>query len=114
MKVLICKASLSDGNICPIKGAMRVGLHYYHYAVKGMPNSIFEENKMFIQKKCTDIETLDNGNIRGIRKDEIQRWMIDIDDIFQFVKEHGSVIIDKCDNIVGDWYRVTIYDDYVE
>ena len=114
MKVLICKASISDDAICPINGAMRVGLHFYHYATKGMPSSIFENGKMFIQKNCTNIETLDNGDIRGIEKREIQRWIMDIDNIFQFVKEHGIVIVDKCDNIVGDWYKVTIYDDYIE
>ena len=114
MKVLICKASISDDAICPINGAMRVGLHFYHYATKGMPSSIFENDKMFIQKNCTNIETIDNGDIRGIEKREIQRWIMDIDNIFQFVKEHGSVIVDKCDNIVGDWYKVTIYDDYIE
>ena len=68
------------------------------------------------KERCTDIEELPSGVLRGILKHTIKVWMIDIDDIHSFIDEEGGEFILSCEEYPnrGKIYTIEIYDDYRE
>ena len=63
----------------------------------------------------TDLETLPNGEWRGKRKDKEKVWVIEIDDIMEFVKKlDEQIILTAPGKFVEDYPCIEIYDDYRE
>jgi len=95
----------------PIDNAVQEPIHYFDYRAGSIVNhSLVWEN---FNNLCRNIIKLPNGNYRGISKNSINMWVAEIDNLNDFVKEHGRIILDACDNEEG-YMSIEIYDDYRE
>lgn len=69
-------------------------------------------------ERCIDIEELPDGcMLRGISKEIEHKWVIEIDDIHEFVDscEHEVILRGKQNYPdYGEMYYIEIYDDYRE
>ena len=113
MLVLIERTSYGLGcNKPPVEGAVEILVTRYDYRVSGIENNPAAwEN--FV-KYSTDIVRMENGSYRGKRREKEKMWIIDIHDIYEFVKVHGCCIVSAPGDFVEEYPRVEIYDDYME
>lgn len=113
MNVLIERTSHGlDCNTPPVEGAVEILVTRYEYRVSGIENNPAAwEN---FAKHSTDIERMEDGSYRGKRREKEKMWLIDIPDIYEFVKVHGACIVFAPGDFVEEYPRVEIYDDYRE
>ena len=113
MLVLIERTSHGLGcNTPPVEGAVEILVTRYDYRVSNIEkNPAAWEN---FAKYSTDIERMEDGRYRGKRREKEKMWMIDIPDIYEFVKVHGDCIVSAPGDFVEEYPRVEIYDDYRE
>ena len=97
----------------PVEGATQIKATRYLYR----RSDYIERNPAAMedfQKLCTDIEKLPNGLYRGksIRPSFI--YVLEIPDIYEYVKEVGECIVSNGPDYVEGYPSVEIYDDYRE
>ena len=111
MNVLIERTSHGLGcNTPPVEGAVEILVTRYDYRVSGIENNPAAwEN---FAKYYTDIERMEDGSYRGKLRQKEKKWMIDIPDIYEFVKVYGDCIVLAPGDFVEEYPRVEIYDDY--
>ena len=72
--------------------------------------------KNWVETTINHIEK--NGRIYGERIEKEELWIIDIDNIYEFINKHGKIIIDESDykieGMPDKLYSIEIYDDYRE
>ena len=113
MKVLIERTSHGLGdNTPPVEGAVEIFVTRYNYRVGDIENNPVAWE--FFTKHSTDIERMEDGSYRGKRREKEKMWLIDIPDIYEFVKVHGDCIVKAPGDFVEEYPRVEIYDDYRE
>lgn len=61
---------------------------------------------------CRDISIVD-GYYVGVRKMATDVWVSEVDDLHEFVRKYGRIILFPPDNEEGLW-KIEIYDDYRE
>ena len=95
------------GDAQPIDNTVQEPIHYFDdIAGSIIHHPLVWEN---FNNKCRDIIKLPNGNYRGVMKNAINRWVAEIDNLSDFVKEYGKIVLDVCDNEEG-YMSVEIYD----
>ena len=113
MKFIIERTSQWGCETPPIEGATRELVTRYDYRTAGV-----KENKSAwenFNRWNTDLEPLPNGEWRGKRKDKEKVWVIEIDDIMEFVKKlDEQIILTAPGKFVEDYPCIEIYDDYRE
>ena len=110
MKFIIERTSQWGCETPPIEGATRELVTRYDYRTAGV-----KENKSAwedFNRWSTDLEPLPNGEWRGKRKDKEKVWVIEIDDIMEFVKKlDEQIILTAPGKFVEDYPCIEIYDD---
>ena len=106
MKYIITRSSAWDEK--PIESATTAQVHFYSYrytSIKHNPN-LWNE---FISKHH-DIKT---SIVRGTENLPSDVWVAEVDDLHEFVRIYGTIILKEADNEEGLW-TIEIYDDYRE
>jgi hypothetical protein len=99
------------GDEQPIDNAVQEQIHYFGYRDGSIINNpIAWEN---FNNNCRDIIKLPDGNYRGIRKDASDVWVVEIDNLNDFVKKYGQIVLSESNTEEG-YMSVEIYDDYRE
>lgn len=119
MKYIITRTSLgSDEEIRPHEKAELVTIRQYSYANMPYINARGGDDRFVerFKERCTDIEELPSGVLRGISKRTMNVWMIEIDDIHSFIDEEGGEFVLSCEEYpdYGKLYTIEIYDYYRE
>ncbi len=97
----------------PVEGATQIKATCYHYRrdyIERDPAAMRNFKKM-----CTDIEKLPNGLYRGKARQPSTITVLEIPDIYEYVKEVGECIVSNSPQLYVEGYpSVEIYDDYRE
>ena len=112
MKFVVTRTSTYCSNAQPVEGAVKKEVTTYGYRSEDL-----EKNarvwKQF-NEDFTDIKRLPNGYWRGTSKEKQIVWVIEIDDIIEFVKKVGECIVSASEKYVDGYQQIEIYDDYRE
>lgn len=113
MKFVIERTSQWRCETPPVEGATRELVTRYDYRIAGVEkNKAAWEN---FNRLNNDLEHLPNGEWRGKRKDKEEVWVIEIDDIMEFVKKlDEKIILTAAGEFVEDYPCIEIYDAYRE
>lgn len=113
MLVFIERTSQRLGcNTPPVEGAVDILATRYDYRNSGIENNPAAWEHF--AKYNTDIERMGDGSYRGKRREKEKKWIIDIPDIYEFVKVHGDCIVSTPGDFVEEYPIVEIYDYYRE
>lgn len=113
MKFIIERTSLWSLETPPVKGATKEWVTKYDYRTADVKEHEFAW--AIFNRISTDIERLSDGSWRGKFKEKDEVWVIEIDDIMEFVKKLDEPIILKAPGrYVEDYPYIEIYDDYRE
>lgn len=110
MKYIITRSS-SMGDEEPIKGCKIEEIHNYVRFYKDIKNKpqLWE----YANNRCRDL--VEEGDCyRGVEKIPEQVFVIDVDDLHDFARQHdGKIILFEPDNEEGLW-KIEIYDEHRE
>lgn len=113
MKFVIERTSQWRSETPPVEGAKREEVRQYDYRTAGVHQNEYAWNDF--NKWSYDLEQLPNGEWRGKRRDTEKVWVIEIDDIIEFIKKvECDCIVSAPGKYVEDYAKIEIYDDYRE
>lgn len=103
---IVTRASAYEGNP-EVEGARIVQIHeFFDHKIGDYMYNGFRD-------KFRDWHPIGNGWERGIRIKPTDVWVCQIDDLCDFVKRYGRVVLKEPENEEGYW-QVLIYDGYIE
>ena len=103
---IVRRASACGGDP-KVEGARVVQIHeFFDRKIGGYIYNGFRD-------RYRDWHPIGNGFERGIEIKPIDVWVCQIDDLCDFVKRYGSIVLDEPKNEEGYW-QVLIYDSYIE
>ena len=112
MKFIVTRTSKWDDQI-PVEGAKREKVRLYDYRTDDVDKIHFYWNNF--NKNCYDIEHLPSGGWRGKCRETVDAWVIEIDNIIEFVKKvEYPCIVSAPEYCVEGYAKIEIYDDYRE
>ena len=112
MKFVVTRTSLSLDKVQPVEGAVKEEVTLYGYRIKETEKD--EQVWKRFNEKFTDIKRLPNGDWRGTSKEKQVVWVIEIDDIIEFIKKVGDCIVSVSEDYVEGYPQIEIYDGYRE
>ena len=112
MKFKVTRTSLYLTNEQPVEGAVKEEVTPYGYRVGDLEKR--ERQWKCFNEEFTDIKRLPNGYWRGTSKEKKVIWVIEIDDIIEFIKKVGECIVSASEECVEGYPQIEIYDDYRE
>lgn len=112
MKFVVTRTSLYSEEEQPVDGAVKEEVTSYGY--RSLEIEKREQAWKRFNEDYTDIKRLPNSGWRGTSKEKQFVWVIEIDDIVEFVKKVGECIVSASEKYVEGYPQIEIYDDYRE
>jgi hypothetical protein len=112
MKFVVTRTSLYLDEAQPVEGAVKEEVTPYGYRINDFEKQ--EQAWKHFNENFTDVKRLPSGDWRGTRKEKEVVWVIEIDNIIEFIKKVGTCVVSVSEKYVEGYPQIEIYDDYRE